>query len=454
MSIGRSAGKPGVSRRRFAASAAAGLLLAPFLRRPEARAATGKRAKRVLLFCTMGTSPDLWTPTGVSGESTFTFTASTQPLAAAKDSLVLVDGLVSGNPGDNHGSPDGLSGLGFNYSGQPAMISVDQFLGDQLKAQGVNRPIATLLLGADTNSSGGKTMFNRQNNLPTIGSPLSAYNTVFGGGLPTTSTGGSGPSAATLLRRRKSVLDLINGEINGLRQTVGSGDRAKLDAHLESIRQIENRLSMTMTMPTGGGPSACAKPATAPPDDSKNILKTNLLHMDIIVSAFACDITRVAALQFGSDQAMPVDMPELMLQGEEHGGFIHGGGPSFANLVKLEQWLAQRFVDFITKLKAIPEADGSGSLYDNTLLVWARDMGDAVNHNQKNMRFVFAGGAGGWLKTSPTGRYLHFNGADPTDRHERALLSICDAMGVTSFAGFGDPKLAAAAKGPLAGLSA
>ncbi|MDB4982340.1 MAG: hypothetical protein JWM82_3092, partial [Myxococcales bacterium] len=101
----------------------------------------------------------------------------------------------------------------------------------------------------------------------------------------------------------------------------------------------------------------------------------------------------------------------------------------------------------------IPEADGSGSLYDNTLMVWARDMGDAVNHNQKNMRFVFAGGAGGYLKTNPNGRYLHFNGADPTDRHERALLSICDAMGVTSFAGFGDPKLTGAAKAPLAGLS-
>jgi hypothetical protein len=151
---------------------------------------------------------------------------------------------------------------------------------------------------------------------------------------------------------------------------------------------------------------------------------------------------------------MPVDLPELMVQGEQHGGFIHGGGPDFKNLIKLEQWMCSRFVDLIAKLKAIPEADGSGSLFDNTLLVWARDMGDAVNHNQKNMRFVFAGGAGGYLKTAPTGRYLHFAGSDPNDRHERALLTICDAMGITSFAGFGDPKLPAAAKTPLSGLAA
>jgi Protein of unknown function (DUF1552) len=449
---------PGMNRRQFATSVGAGLVLAPFLRHLRADAATTpKRAKRVLLFCTMGTNPDLWTPTGVTAENQFTFTPMTAPLAAAKQHIVLVDGLVSGNPSDNHGSPDGLSGLGFSYSGQAAMISVDQFLGDSLVAQGINRPISTLLLGADTNASGGRTMFNRQNNLPTIGSPLSAFNTVFGGAVASPTSGGDTAAAtANLLRRRKSVLDLINGEVNGLRQSVGANDKAKLDAHLDSLRQLENRLTQSMMSTGTGGMSAgaCTKPATTPSDDSSNVLQTNLLHMDILVSAFACDITRVAALQFGSDQSMPVDLASETLQGEEHGGFIHGGGPSYAQLIKLETWMASRFVDLITKLQAVPEADGSGTLFDNTLLVWARDMGDAVNHNQKNMRFVFAGGAGGYLKTDPNGRYLHFGGADPVDRHERALLSICDAMGVTSYKGFGDPMLSASAKMPLAGLAA
>ena len=99
------------SRRRFNTSVGAGLLLAPFLSQLSSRPAraAGKRAKRVLLFCTMGTSPDLWTPTGVSGESTFTLTPATQPLEAIRPNLVLVDGLVSANPGDNHGSPDARS---------------------------------------------------------------------------------------------------------------------------------------------------------------------------------------------------------------------------------------------------------------------------------------------------------------------------------------------------------
>ena len=54
-----------LSRRQVTVSAGAALLLAPFVSMLNARssgAAAGKQAKRIVLFCTMGTKPDLWTP--------------------------------------------------------------------------------------------------------------------------------------------------------------------------------------------------------------------------------------------------------------------------------------------------------------------------------------------------------------------------------------------------------
>jgi hypothetical protein len=63
------------------------------------------------------------------------------------------------------------------------------------------------------------------------------------------------------------------------------------------------------------------------------------------------------------------------------------------------------------------------------------------------MKFVLASGTGGYLKTAPGGRFIQSN-----ERHERVLLSLCDAMGVTDYAGFGDPNLGA--KSPLPGLAA
>ena len=84
-------------------------------------------------------------------------------------------------------------------------------------------------------------------------------------------------------------------------------------------------------------------------------------------------------------------------------------------------------------------------------------MGDSTLHNQQSMRFVMAGGAGGYLKTDPRGRYLDLRPmgmGTSANRHERVLLSICDAMGITDYSGFGDPMLASPYKSPLPGIAA
>ncbi|WP_437967556.1 DUF1552 domain-containing protein [Sorangium sp. So ce260] len=414
------------------ASVGASFLFTPFLD-SIAQAAPGKKPKRLLLFCTMGTATQIWKPASVSGE-TPTFSESTSPLADVKQHVVLVDGLPSGNPGNNHGAPDGLTGLGF--TDPTRLISVDQFIADKLAAGGTKTLIPSLLLGAESTLNNGRSPYYRKDNLPTIASPKSAYSTLFGSAIPANTT------SDELLRRRRSVLDNLKSEISTLKGNLGSEQKYKLDLHLDSIRQIEERLSNT----TSGGGGACGAP-TAPAGDPSNPLEANLLHMDLLVGAFACDITRVAAIQWGSDQAMTVELPDIGLRGEEHGTMIHTGAPAHLDLIKLEKWLAQRFVDLINKLKAIPEADGSGTLFDNTLVAWCRDMGDSPNHNMNEMKFVLASGEGGYLKTSPGGRYVR-----SSERHERVLLSLCDAMGVTDFSGFGDPNLPT--KSPLPGLAA
>jgi len=146
------------SRRQFAGSVGAGLLLAPFInlatRRPMAQAAV-KQAKRVLLFCSMGTKPSLWTPTGISGETINTWSAMTKPLDAVKANILLDDGTPTENPNNGHGASDSLTGQGFGYYGQGVIkISVDQFIAKKLVAAGINRPIGSLLLGANTSDNG------------------------------------------------------------------------------------------------------------------------------------------------------------------------------------------------------------------------------------------------------------------------------------------------------------
>ncbi|HEX3903776.1 MAG TPA: DUF1552 domain-containing protein [Polyangia bacterium] len=446
------------SRRQFVGSVGAGLLLAPFINMGLARKARAgtNQSKRLLIFATMGTYPPLWTPT-VSGETISAWSAMTQPLSAVANNVVLVEGMPSGNVNDAHGSSDSLTGQGFGYyavNNVPVVkLSVDQFVANNLVAAGIKRPIASLLLGANCNENGGLSQFyggSNGGNLPTIGSPLSAFNTVFGTALPT------GTSASALLARRQSILSTISGEITSLESTLGSNEKAKLDAHLSSIQQLENKL--TASMSSGG---VCKKPATPGADSTfqymgdMDALAANLIHQQIIVNAFACDITRVACLEYGNDQKLMVNAPASfsLAYDDQHGGYIHSGASSnYANLVKFEAYLATQFVSLINAMKAIQDpldATGQSTLFDNTLMIWARDMGDAQNHNQQSMRFVLASGNNGYLKTATGGRYVK-----STERHERILLNVCDAFGISNFTGFGDPGLTGASKAPLPGIAA
>jgi hypothetical protein len=438
------------SRRQFVGSVGAGLLLAPFismgLRR---RARASNQAKRLLIFSTMGTYPPLWTPTGISGESITAWSDMTKPLSAIADNVVLVEGMPSMNPNEGHGSPGGLTGQdnsGYitNAAGtRIIMSSVDQYIAKMTSA-GFGRPIAALLLGANTNANGGFSQYYggaSGTNVPTIGSPLSAYNTVFGTAMP------SGTSAATLLKRRQSILDTITTEINGLESQLGSHEKAKLDAHLTSIQALENKLT---SAPAGG----CTKPATPSADSSLQFmakldtLACNLLHQQIILSAFACDITRIACLEYGNDQYLLVNQAGLPAD-DEHGGYIHSEvTTNFPNLIKFEAYLATQFANMVTALATTPDPlDTTKMLLDNTLVLWARDMGDASAHDQKSMRFVLAGGSGGYLKTAKGGRYIK-----STERHERILLNCCEALGVSDYSGFGDPKCPN--KSPLTNIAA
>jgi hypothetical protein len=374
----------------------------------------------------------------------------TAGLSTIKDCVVLVEGMPAINVNGGHGSPDGLTGLDNGYYQGQQKVSVETYIAGKVSAAS-SRPISSLLLGAETTAGGGTSMFyggdkNGGNPLPTIASPASAYSTVFGGALPT------GMTADTLLKRRQSILDTIKAETTALQGNLGSHEKAKLDLHLSSIRMLENKLIAT-SGGSSGGTVNCTKPS-APGGDpvfmsAPDALAAAKLHQDIIVNAFACDITRVGAIQFGNDQKLMVNAPGLPYD-DEHGGFVHSGQASnFANLIKFENYLSTQFASLVTALKSRPDPlDSSKTMLDSTIVAWCRQMGDAVAHDMKSMRFVLASGNnGGYLKTSSSGRYIR-----SSERHERILLNLCEAMGLTSYAGFGDPKLPT--KAPLPNIAA
>jgi hypothetical protein len=242
---------------------------------------------------------------------------------------------------------------------------------------------------------------------------------------------------------RRSVLDTVGDDYGRLTQRVGVEDRLKLDAHLTAIRDIEARLGAGGEV---GG--ACERPTLGAPIDHNangNYPAVGKLQMDLLVMALACDQTRVASLQWSSAVSNTVFSWLAEPIAEGHHDLSHYGDSDTAALDKLtriNRWYAEQLAYLVSKLKEIPEGE-SGSLLDNTVVLWGNELARGNSHAQQNVPFVLAGSCGGALRT---GRYLKYDGTVP---HNNLLVSVMNAMGVPDQT-FGNP---AYCTGPLPRLT-
>ncbi len=213
------------------------------------------------------------------------------------------------------------------------------------------------MLGAGT--SGGVTLSYRAGKaVAPIASPASAFTTAFGGvSSGSISSGGTVSTTDAALKRRQSILDVVSKEINDVKGRVGASEKAKLDAHLDSIRALENKLTQTSGGGTTGGTNpnatkACA--ALAKPTDSSSIIANDLLHLDILVNALACDVTRVGVMQFGSDQALQACKSTCRASRaiSTTASFTRGRVRTSRGLIAFEAWLATQFANVVTNLKS------------------------------------------------------------------------------------------------------
>ncbi len=385
----------------------------------------------MVVFSPNGTIHKHWRPTGSGTNFSFPAGSILEPLAPHKSRVIVCDGLDFLGA-ENHEAGmvamlTGGGGLGTATNGK----SLDQYVASQI---GQSERFSSLELGVQTSAWGGGTQTRISyvapgQFLPPDDSPKSVFTRLFGD-----AAGGPGQLDAALARK-KSILDLVRGDLASLRARVGSEERLKLDEHLESLKKVENGLQ---------GTSTCTAPA-APPAvgtyDNDAFPSIGKSQMDLLVLALSCGMTRVASLQWNHTVG-PVVMSWAGVS-EGHHGLSHSGDENtkgVADFVATERWYASQFAYLLDKLATTPDPDG-GNLLDTTVVLWCKELGDGRMHDCKSVPFVLAGGGG-----LATGQYLNFGGTG----HNRLLISVCQALGLSNTT-FGDPQKGS---GPLTELFA
>jgi hypothetical protein len=427
-----------IGRRTFGAAIGASLVAGSFLgaaRGAPASRQTPKVAKRLIVFFTPnGTIHRYWRPTGSGTTFSFVPGGILEPLAAHTSELVICDGIDFVGF-DNHapGMAGMLTGNGGAGSATRGM-SVDQYVAGGLAA---GTRFDSLEFGVQTSAWGGQVQTRMSYSsagtfVTPEDRPRNAFRRMFG------DVTGDPTDLDKLALRKRSILDVVKADLADLYPRLAREEQIKLEQHLDALRKTERGM-------TGG--ATCASPpspAEIDPYANDNFPAVGRAQMDLLVTALACGLTRVASLQW-AHTVSPTVFRWLGL-GEGHHDLSHKDDSNtrgVADFVTSERWFAEQFAYFLGALKAIPEPGASGSMLDHTLVVWAKELADGRRHDGKSVPFILAGKAGGYLNT---GRYSNFNGAP----HQKLLVSICHAMGLTNLT-FGDPTHGT---GPLDGLSA
>jgi hypothetical protein len=452
------------NRREFTRNAGMLALFSPFISLLEPKLAraqgTPGRAKYLLIMVSNGTDPGVWNPAG-SSAGNITFSQMTDTLAPIKNDVILLNKFDSQGSAGSHGAIGAITGNG-QYSGQ--LMSLDEWVAQDLRRRGILTQVPSIHLGGV--GQPGVRFVNNGLQTPTL-SLTQAFSNIFDGAAPPPpppTTGGgtpvpTGPSAEEIrLLKRQSILDAIRGEITQLERSLGGLEKEKLQLHADSIRQLEERIEQQLSIQQGtvveqqpGAPPApafiapvsCEKPALP---GGLQPIENSAIHLSMAVTAFACDITRVALVEFGHHQSCPVNIPDA--NGDWHNDFMHAQGAPRTKLIATERFLGGKVVQMVQQLKNTPAPDGQGSLFDQTFFLWAREMGDAVVHAGNDMPFMVTGRAGGYLRGGNS--YLNGGGA----AHLQVLAAAAQAMGATDLSTIGGPGKSAADRTPFGGLRA
>jgi hypothetical protein len=210
-------------------------------------------------------------------------------------------------------------------------------------------------------------------------------------------------------------LDLAKGDLDRLRTRTSSDDFVKIDAHLEGLRAIERRLdSMTPA-------AACTAPtAPAAAKGTNTTYPSEIASMfDLVTHAFACDLTRVASVQLSHGFSGIVHT--WLGQTIGHHTMSHDTAVDRRpELQAIDAWYATQIAALLTALDSVNE--GTGTMLDNTLVVWGRELG-TTSHRMQPHPVVLAGGGNLGLRT---GRFLDVS----NEPHAKLLVSIAQLMGL------------------------
>ena len=283
--------------------------------------------------------------------------------------------------------------------GSATAPSLDKVLGDLIGSDTTHRFLGIALATRDQAIAEGRYSWldAGSSKRPYI-SPGAVWDAVFKGYVPPSAE--PDPELEALKVRKGSILDYVKGSAERLKNDLGQEDRLRLDAHLESVRQVETALYAEAIECDSHPQSSEYNEAVAGDNGNLNLEARSDLLMSMAVMALRCDLTRVVNFSLGPSAGA------LLYPGASQGDHAVSHSGSFQDpdptgeYTAVARWKVSRFARLVKRLK--DQQDIEGQLLDNTTVVGLSEMSFGGGHQHENLPMLVAGGG------MQTGRHVVF----------------------------------------------
>jgi hypothetical protein len=380
------------------------------------------------IYHPMGTIYDQWTPAREGTE--FDLPRILAPLAPLRDQLLVVTGLAH-NEGASKGDGSfphpraGAVWLSGVHAAAVTTVGAEVRLGptaDQIAARTIGRQtvLPSLEMALEQPSAfacdGSTCLFtstiswkDERTPVPTESHPRIVFERLFG-------SGGGVEERRADRRTDASILDSVADDAARLQSRLGAPDRLRLSEYLDSIREIEQRISNS-----GGQPEAIVALPDRPSEIPADWESHAKLMFDLQVLAFQSDATRVFSLMMGRELSGQVF--RSLGQSEQHHIITHHRNDQrlVEQKVQIDVYHMQVLRYFLDKLQST--RSGDGSLLDDSLIVYGSAMGDGNQHAFHDIPTLVLGKGAGRIRS---GRHIRRQDVPMTN----LLLSVLDTVGV------------------------
>jgi hypothetical protein len=211
---------------------------------------------------------------------------------------------------------------------------------------------------------------------------------------------GQGENEAARLARRledRSILDAVTAQATGLSQHLGSHDQHTLDDYLEGVREIERRLARAESQVAANADIDIPQAPSGIPFEYEEHVR---LMFDLLALAYRADITRVFTFMMAREVSNRTYTQVGVTEGHHAVSHHQNKAEKLDMLARIQAFHIGLFGEFVAKLDAIP--DGDGSLLDHSMLLYGSNMSNSNAHDHYPPPNVLVGGGG-----RPQGRPAH-----------------------------------------------